>query len=189
LVQDYIGKVSQRDFVRICASVEEIDGQATPAEISRQIKFLPIEEQKKISAQLRSEMLNTKGFTATRMMSLDDVRSAAVMHEIGAHSMEHASMSAETDEYVRNDANACTRWFEEKLAFKPKVYAFPNGAATPSQVQVVRDAGYSSVLLVGNDFASARSGVVKRFNFSPRTIEEARFRLAGERRLIKGSKK
>lgn len=188
MIQDYIGKVSQKDFLRLCENVKNIDWRATPATISKQLKFLPMEEQKKISSQMQGEMLSTDGFAATRMMSLEDVRSAAEIHEIGAHSMEHASMSTETDEYVRKDAYACTNWFEEKLGFKPTIYAFPNGAATPSQVQVVHDAGYNSVLLVGNDFALGANGVVNRFNFTPGTFHEARFRLAGELRQIKGSK-
>ena len=186
MVQDYLGKTSPEKLGQLLEGIGGLDTTLPPARLSAQIKFRPIAEQKGIRDLVHDRMLNTTGFQPTRMMSRRDVEEAARTHEIGAHSMEHASMEAGPDEYVRTDARQCREYFRTLLGEACDVYAFPNGSARPEQVEAVIAEGYSKALLVGGRFASFGDEVVPRFNFAARSVAEARFRLSGARASLRG---
>ena len=78
---------------------------------SRALKDLPIAAQKAIFADLDRDFSRFDGFRETPVMSLDEIRQIATTHEIGAHSFEHASMAAETDDYLLEDMRRCRDYF------------------------------------------------------------------------------
>jgi len=184
MAQDFLGKVSREAFAAVFADIQGVNPLDTSTKISAQLKFRPMDEQIEIRDKVRDRMLGTKGFAPTRMMSRSDVIEIARYHDVGAHSMQHASMTSESDAFLRDDAQSCIAYFEENLGFKPQIYAFPNGAARESQLDILRSLGFRTTLLVGNDFATARSTELPRFTFSASTAAEGRFRCAGERAVI-----
>jgi peptidoglycan/xylan/chitin deacetylase (PgdA/CDA1 family) len=139
-------------------------------------------EQKRFEADLLPQMAAWDGFRPTPMMTRSAIASIAAVHEIGAHSYEHASMAFETDDYVRADARRCRHWFREVLGEDPTIYAFPNGAYRPVQVDIVRQAGFETVLLVDEDFSHCESTVHKRFGIYGAGLRELKFRAVGGRR-------
>lgn len=180
IVQDFVGRHGLtkrlRAMVREVAGVEPSDN---PTALSRALKERPMAEQERIARMILPELLATDGFEPTPMMGLAEARKIASVHEIGCHSFSHATMTCETDEYFRQDVAACLRYFEHNLGTRPNIYAFPNGQARHTQIEICRSYGFHHVLLVGNKFSSPHTGVHYRFNFDARSRAEARFRACG----------
>jgi peptidoglycan/xylan/chitin deacetylase (PgdA/CDA1 family) len=113
------------------------------------------------------------------MMTRSDVEEMSIVHEIGAHSYEHATMTTESDGYVRRDVQRCRDYFRDVFGREPSVYAFPNGVAHRAQAEIVHAAGFSHVLLTGVSITAAAPWLYSRrliYGASPR---EARFRAVG----------
>ena len=146
---------------------------------SASLKAKPISEQKLIFSELEYAFARFDRFRPTPMMSLEEIRQLADVHEFGAHSFEHASMLVENDDYLRDDLRRCTAYFEQKLGFAPRVYAFPNGSARGEQAKIVFDAGYRHVLLVGEDYSRPDAWLHHRFSLEVKSRAEARARALG----------
>ncbi len=147
--------------------------------VSAAIKAMPIAEQKRTFSELEGAIAQFDGFRPTSMMTLDEIREIAVIHEIGAHSFEHASMATETDDYLREDLQKCMRYFELNLGFTPQIYAFANGSVRPLQYKIALQAGYRHVLLVGEDYTRANAWVHPRFTLHAQSLAEAQARALG----------
>jgi len=130
-------------------------------------------------ARLEPQFERFDAFRTTPLMSLDEVRQVATVHEVGAHSFEHATMPAESDEYFTIDLARCQDWFVHNFGKKSDVYAFPNGAAKAGQAKLARAAGFSTVLLVDEKFSHCRNWLHPRFTMYAKSRAEARFRALG----------
>lgn len=117
----------------------------------------------------------------TRMMDARDVREASREHQIGAHSLDHDAMGAETLAHFAADVAGCEAFFRETLALPLEVYAFPNGSARGEQIDHLRDRGFSSILLVGDRYARAGGPVFPRFNLGSRDPRLLRLEALGVR--------
>ena len=117
----------------------------------------------------------------TRMMSVADVKKAAAVHEIGAHSVAHDFMARESVDFFSADLNECERLFRDTLGLPLSVYAFPNGGHLPEQVEVLRRRGLSAILLVGDRYASRHGPVFARFNVGAREPRLMRLEALGVR--------
>jgi peptidoglycan/xylan/chitin deacetylase (PgdA/CDA1 family) len=146
---------------------------------SAALKNRPIAQQKAIFRTLEMEFARFDGFQETTVMTLEDIRQISEMHEIGAHSFEHASMEFETDDYLRNDARRCRQYFETELGLEAKVFAFPNGSARPGQPEIVSACGFNHVLMVGETYSQPDAWLHSRFSLHARTPVEARARALG----------
>jgi peptidoglycan/xylan/chitin deacetylase (PgdA/CDA1 family) len=124
-------------------------------------------------------MARYDGFRTTPMMTLDELMLAASIHEIGAHSYEHASMAMETDRYLADDARMCASWLHKTLGLAPAIYAFPNGSHRAGQAEIVRSAGFRHVLLVRNGFSQSSEWCHPRFGLYGNTCAELKFRAVG----------
>lgn len=113
------------------------------------LKSRSMAKQEHVMAELEPYFARFDGFRPTPMMTRSDVREVASAHEVGAHSYEHATMPAETDEYVAADARRCLEYFQDEISCRPAVYAFPNGVARRRQVEIVHRTGFVHVLLTG----------------------------------------
>ena len=151
---------------------------------SAAFKCKPIAEQKTIFAKLEQSFLRFDAFRTTPMMTLDEVRQIAVEHEIGAHSFEHASMAAETDEYLQDDLGRCRMYFNQRLGLRSKIYTFPNGSCRPGQANRVLSSGFEHVLLVGNNRSTVTAQCHHRFGLHTQTLPEAKFRALGSFRRL-----
>jgi peptidoglycan/xylan/chitin deacetylase (PgdA/CDA1 family) len=147
--------------------------------LSSFLKEKPIAEQKALAAHLLPQLLRDPDFAPTPMMSLDELREVAEVHEIGAHSFEHANMALETDDYLREDVARCRAWFASKLGQEMTIYAFPNGSYRAAQLEIVRDAGVRHILLVDEDFSSPAASLHRRFTFDAYSEHEMRYRATG----------
>ncbi len=143
------------------------------------LKEKPIAEQKALAAHLLPQLRRDPGFAPTPMMTLDQLRDVAEVHEIGGHSFEHANMALETDGYLREDVARCRAWFAEELGREMTIYAFPNGSYRAAQLEIVREAGVRHILLVDEDFSSPGASLHRRFTFDARSPAEVRFRATG----------
>jgi peptidoglycan/xylan/chitin deacetylase (PgdA/CDA1 family) len=187
IAEDFVGKASDSALNRLRLPGFDFDTtresrQGIGHRLSNFLKNKPIAEQRELGEQLLSQ--TPDDFEPTPMMSIDQLREVAKVHEIGAHSFEHASLGCETDEYVRADIEACRRWFADKLSMPLSIYAVPNGSYRPSQIRLLRDSGISEILLVDEDFSTGEGGVHKRFTFDSTSPAETRFRATGARRWV-----
>lgn len=146
---------------------------------SRALKWRPIAEQKVIFAEIERQFMRFDGFRPTRTMSAQDIREVAQAHEIGAHSFEHASMASESDEYLRDDAIRCQKYFRKRLGLGATIYAFPNGSFRLGQDQLLLAAGYQHVLCVGEAFSRRDERRHSRLTMFAASSVEARFRAIG----------
>jgi peptidoglycan/xylan/chitin deacetylase (PgdA/CDA1 family) len=146
---------------------------------SAALKNRPIAEQKLIFAQLTREFERLDSFRPTPVMSLSDILQIRNEHEIGVHSWEHATMAVESQEYLVGDAARCRTWLQQAVGIEPHIYAFPNGAASHGQAQMVRRAGFRHVLSVTEDFSRRDAWFHPRFTMHAQTPSEARFRASG----------
>lgn len=153
--------------------------QALGDALSLFLKSKPIAEQKAIGEDLIAQMALQADFAPTPMMSLEEVRQVAAVHEIGAHSFEHANMAAESDDYLRADIARCRAWLDDKLGLPLDIYAFPNGSYRPGQIEILLSAGIRHVLLVDERFSSPGANVHPRITFDARSRHEMRFRATG----------
>lgn len=146
---------------------------------SNALKNRPIVDQKAMFAKLQQIFERFDGFRTTPMMSVEEARQITIVHEIGAHSFEHATMAEETDAYLREDVGRCIDYFETRLRIRPSVYAFANGSARPGQAELIHAAGFPHVLLTGEEFSRRSNWLHRRFTMFAATRSEARFRALG----------
>ena len=136
-----------------------------------------MDEQKIIADTLLPQIFNWDKFNPTQMMTLREIKQLSSTHEIGAHSFDHASMNFETDSYVEADAVRCREYFI-RAKLPAEIYAFPNGGFGPSHVRLVRNVGFRTILLLGDDFSTRKNNTHKRFTFDARWRPEVRFKKA-----------
>jgi peptidoglycan/xylan/chitin deacetylase (PgdA/CDA1 family) len=142
---------------------------------SASLKRLPILLQQKLFADIVPNFERCDSFSTTPVMDVHEIVEVAKYHEIGSHSFEHATMSAETCDYVARDAVRCRDWHLSVLGNEPEVYAFPNGSAGTGHAEIVRQAGYRDVLLVGENFSRPGNWLHKRFTMYGNTIHDDRW--------------
>lgn len=147
--------------------------------VSNFIKRKPMREQHLLAEVLLPQFQRMDGFRPTPMMSRSDVRQIGGVHELGAHSFEHATMAAEDDSYVAEDARRCRDYFVDLLGQPTAIYAFPNGSYRPPHPAIVREAGFDTILLVNDDFSSVEQRDHSRFNIYGTSDRELRFRALG----------
>lgn len=155
------------------------DRALTGRRASAALKNMPIARQKAAMAALQPHFDRFDGWRTTPLMTLEDLRQIGDLHEFGAHSMEHATMAAETDDYVAHDARACQAWFGRALGQAPRVYAFPNGSQRPGHAGIVAEAGFEHILLTGERFSHTAASEHHRITMYGRSMAEARFRATG----------
>lgn len=184
MLQDFVGRAPRSILERLDVpglKLRSVAGSriALGNEISNHIKGKPIAEQKVLDAVLSEQIADYPEFVSTRMMSREDVRQIAAVHEIGAHSFRHASMAAETDEYLRGDIARCRDYFGSQLGIPLAIYAFPNNSYRAEQIDILRSEGIRHILLVDEDFSNPATHVHRRFTFHAYSRPEVRFRATG----------
>ena len=180
LAADFIGKAPRQLIRRLqLPGFDFTDRRDLWDRIDRLIKYRSEEEQRRIGEILIPQFFAWEHFQPTPMMSLADVVQAAREgHEIGAHSMSHATMDVESDQFLRSDVSNCRAWFAKRLDMQLRIYAFPNGRIRPGQPQIVQEMGVEHVLLLEDDFGTGRSPH-PRFSVSAEGFSEARFKALG----------
>ncbi|MBC7488726.1 MAG: polysaccharide deacetylase family protein [Glaciimonas sp.] len=179
IAQDFVGK-APRELVEglevpgFCRGVNKNMG----TELSRFVKSRSFDAQQLLRDALLTQFFEWQEFLPAKMMSRVEVKEAAKVHEIGAHSYTHASMQFETDKFVAEDVERCRRYFCDTLKIPMEIYAFPNGSYTSSQLRLVLNAGIRHVLLVGDTFDHGEK-VHTRFTFDGLTRAEAKFKALG----------
>jgi peptidoglycan/xylan/chitin deacetylase (PgdA/CDA1 family) len=184
ILQDFIGQAPENLLRETTLPAISADAAITNRvqagqRASAYLKAMPIAAQAKITAALEPAIARCESFRVTPIMSREELRQIAPEHEIGAHSFEHATMTAETDAYLAADLKRCQNWFAETLAASPTIYAFPNGAANEHHVEMALAAGYKQILMVGEGFARSDGPCFFRFTMHGETARELRFRGLG----------
>lgn len=194
ILQDFIGQapaslLREIAFPGITGAVDPDDRIRAGLKVSAAIKNRPIREQKALLAALEPQMARYDGFRTTPMMTLEDLKSAADTHEIGAHSYEHASMAMETDQYLADDARNCALWLHQTLGLAPAIYAFPNGSHRAGQAEIVQSTGFRHVLLVRGEFSRPSEWCHPRFGLYGNTCSELKFRAVGGMAAVRAAVK
>jgi peptidoglycan/xylan/chitin deacetylase (PgdA/CDA1 family) len=182
--QDYVGRAPRSLLAKLAVPGfgpidPERDREALGRRISAYLKAKPIAEQKRLAAELISQFREFEGFSPTAMMTLDDIRSIADEHELGAHSFEHASLDVESDDYVRKDARACRSWFRDELRLTTDIYALPNGAARSDTSEILKAEGFRHILLTGEHYSRLSTDEHPRFTMDGSSRAEIRYRATG----------
>ena len=183
---DFLGKAPEELVMTL--NVPGFDLRSVPrdklaVQLSAYLKYRPMDEIRRFAEHLQPQFERWQEFSATRMMTASEVRQIGSVHELGAHSFEHATMSYETNEYLRQDLDRCRAYFADQLEAPMRIYAFPNGGFREGQVEMVIAAGAEHVLLVDEDFAHG-GRVHRRFSFGAHSLSEARFRATGGLRRV-----
>lgn len=184
VMQDFVGRAPQSALAQLDVpgfgfDPHRMDRYAIGIRLSMFLKSQPMTKQNELGDILLPQVRKLANFEPTRMMSLDQIRKIASVHEIGAHSFAHASLKLESDDYARHDVNRCKQWFAEKLSLPMHIYAVPNGSYRPSQIAILRKSGVRQILLVDENFSCGSTNVHQRFTFDGQTTHEVRFRATG----------
>ncbi|MBK6511932.1 MAG: polysaccharide deacetylase family protein [Haliea sp.] len=112
MVQDFLMSapeklLSEIKFPGHPAGFSQLDRARLALRMSATLKAKPMVEQQQILADLTPLFDRFDDFRTTPMMTRAQVAEIAGVHEIGAHSWEHASMSVESNDYVVEDARRC----------------------------------------------------------------------------------
>lgn len=151
--------------------------------VSARLKLLPIGEQQRIMATCWKDFQRFDDFHITPVMNHAQVVEVARTHEVGVHSWDHASMSVESDAFLREDARRCRTYLDGLGSVATHVYAFPNGFFRAGQPEIVRAAGFDHVLGVRECFSRPQGWLHNRFTFHGNSMAELSFRALGELRL------
>jgi peptidoglycan/xylan/chitin deacetylase (PgdA/CDA1 family) len=186
LLQDFIGKALPSEltkleipgFSRIGFVVNRI---SLGEQVSNHMRRRPLQEQREIMGPVLEQIRGLPGFRPTPMMREKDVQTAAAVHEIGAHSFEHASLLYENDEYVREDARKCRAYLSSVTNQSSRIYALPNGMATERQLGLIAQEGFRHILLTGEAHSRLGAQFHPRFTMYGNSNAELRFRAVGGR--------
>ena len=183
MAQDFVGKVPQAalDKLDVPGFGEQVT-KATKQKLSNFIKFQSDYERNTLAEHLIPQFEKHPSFSPTPMLTKQHVAELSERHEIGAHSFSHASMSAETDEFVARDAAQCKLFFQSNFGLDVDIFAFPNGSYKDQHLDIVRSAGFKNLLLVDNMVnapQSIKSGILKRTTFDGHSRAEVIFRGTG----------
>ena len=186
LLQDFIGKAPTELLKKIPIEIDtaNIDRNKLGIKASFLIKYLPESEFIPCRAELLKFLLNYPEFLCASVMTKKDIMQISSIHEIGAHSFEHLSMENQNKEYFLNDLKKCKEYFLESLQLECDIYCFPNGSATAEQIALAKEYGFQNVLLVGDKYSDATSGIFNRFTFDVSSMAEAKYKSFGRRALL-----
>lgn len=184
LLQDFIGKASASELAELdipgFGPFDPNEGRVRLGErVSDHVRKRPMREQREIMAPVLERIGRLPGFRPTPMMREEDVRSAAAVHEIGAHSFEHASLLYENDEYVRADARKCQAYLTGLTGRSSAIYALPNGMAAERQLGLIADEGFQHILLTGETYSTPAAHYHPRFTMWGDNAAELRARATG----------
>jgi peptidoglycan/xylan/chitin deacetylase (PgdA/CDA1 family) len=184
VAQDFIGRapaslLAELDVPGFGRLSAHQDRERVGQSVSDFIKNKPMSEQHALDDALLPQFERLDGFHPTPVMSRSEITQIAAVHELGAHSYEHATMAAEDNAYVADDARRCRAYFADVLKRPTSIYAFPNGSYRPQHPAMIREAGFDTILLVNEDFSSAATRDHSRFNIYGTSDSELRFRATG----------
>lgn len=146
--------------------------------ISRFLKNRPRIEREKLWQKIEC-LVSKYDFQQTRMMSRNEIKEIAGIHQIGVHSFSHESMEFEETIFFENDLQKCVSYFNQKLQIPLEVYAFPNGSYRPEQIEILLDNKVKYILLVGEDYAEFGKNVFPRFTIYGSSALETKFQGLG----------
>ena len=184
LMQDFIGKappslLAELDLPGLGPVDPSASRERTGMRVSHFIKNKPISEQSQIREKLAGLFHRFDHFAPTPMMTLGDVRAVASEHELGAHSLEHANLPEETEDYVRSDAAGCAEFFDKEIGRPTSIYALPNGAGGEREIRILNEAGFRHVLFTGEGFSKPQASCHPRFSMAGSSKAEIRTRSTG----------
>ena len=184
LIQDFIGKAPINLLKNLEIPGFDTTGLASDRiqmglKVSIFLKNRPMSEQRTLSEALHPQFFDWDDFSPTPMMSQEEIKQLARVHEIGAHSYSHATMVFETDDYFQEDLKKCREYFLNRLGIPVDIYTFPNGSYRESQLEMARDSGYKHILLVSDLFSKTDTDVHFRFGFEAQSKREVLFRALG----------
>jgi peptidoglycan/xylan/chitin deacetylase (PgdA/CDA1 family) len=131
--------------------------------LTRYLKLRPRSERSILWQRLEALVAKASDVAWTRMMNLREVKEAARVHEVGGHSFFHESMDLETEAFFRVDLERCIAFFRDELELPMRVYAFPSGAYTSQQIEILFQNGVQHVMLCGDEYATRGGRVYPRF--------------------------
>ena len=186
LLQDFIGKAPTELLKKIPIEIDtaNIDRYKLGIKASFLTKYLPESEFIPCRAELLKFLLNYPEFLCASVMTKKDIMQISSIHEIGTHSFEHLSMENQNKGYFLNDLKKCKEYFLESLQLECDIYCFPNGSATAEQIVLAKEYGFQNILLVGDKYSDANSGIFNRFTFDVSSMAEAKYKSFGRRALL-----
>ena len=184
LVQDFIGKCTKNQLKNLVmqgfGAEDHLNSRSLLGfQVSNFIKNKSYAEQAVLKDTFMSYISSMEEFKASPMMTLDNLKEIADLHELGVHSYSHASMEYESDEYFKKDLVSCQNWFLEKIDKTAEIYCFPHGSYKNHHIDLALEAGYKHILLVNEGFSSKDKVVHNRFTFDANSIVEMRFKALG----------
>lgn len=115
--------------------------------LTNYLKAMPPKEREHAFADVQELLDETAEDAFTPMMSIDEVREAMELHELGCHSYSHESMAQMDSGEFDEELDRCATFFAG-LGRPMSIFAFPNGSYRPDQVESLLGRGVEHVLVV-----------------------------------------
>lgn len=137
--------------------------------LEAELKNLPA-----VDRERRVTELAPDGNSPYAMMTWDQLRSLAGMgFELGAHTVSHVSLGAETDAIVESEITGCIRRIAEMTGAAPVLFAYPYGRSadiSERAVKCLRDSGCAGAVTTSQGMNRAGDDVyrLRRFNITGR---------------------
>lgn len=148
------------------------------ARLTAYLKTLTVAEREARCEVLQAMIDRTDRFTT--MLSHAEAQSIAGVHELGAHSVDHETLSLLDETEFGAQVDRCDS-FMAGLGVPMRIFAFPHGMHTPAQIELLRARGVKHVLLVEEVPTRIDSGVYARITMYGDTDAELRLRALGVR--------
>jgi peptidoglycan/xylan/chitin deacetylase (PgdA/CDA1 family) len=146
--------------------------------LTTHLKTLRPTDRASVSGDIEALLAETDPDRFTRMMSRSDIEAMATVHELGAHSYNHETLSRLSDTEFSDDLDRCAAFFAQ-LSLPMKIFAFPYGSFRAGQIETVQARGVEHVLLVGERPARIGQGVYTRITMYGNSTAELRLRAMG----------
>jgi peptidoglycan/xylan/chitin deacetylase (PgdA/CDA1 family) len=152
------------------------------ARLTASLKAMTRAERATRCTELQRMIDGTDRFTA--VMSRADALSLSGLHELGAHSVDHETLSLLPEHEFTAQVERC-RIFMEGLGVQMRIFAFPHGMHTARQVELLRARDVEHVLLVEEAPTRVDTGVYARITMYGETDAELRVRALGYRASVR----
>lgn len=80
-----------------------------------------------------------------RRLTEDEIRSLAVSHEVGGHSLTHSRLTEISLEEAKSEITGSQEFLQKITGSPAKIFAFPGGKSNEFLTKVVRESGFTAV--------------------------------------------
>ena len=133
----------------------------TVGEATTYLKSVPDTERRELVDELADALRAAVAFPPSTQLDDSDLEAwTAAGHVLGNHSWDHPCLDRCTPDEQRRQIEIADAWLRERVADGPRLFAYPNGNATPTVEETVATLGYDLALLFDHRLARVDAGAM-----------------------------